>query len=100
MTAAALHADVAAPARRGWRAFLWVAALTAVWAVLAYWQPGIQASGVPLTAMRLFIYAVIALGLWLGLERTEFSPTQRRNTWLAVIIPRSEERRVGKERRS
>ena len=51
MTAAALHADVAAPARRGWRAFLWVAALTAVWAVLTYWQPGIQASGVPLTAM-------------------------------------------------
>jgi len=87
MTAAALHADVAAPARRGWRAFLWVAALTAVWAVLTYWQPGIQASGVPLTAMRLFIYAVIALGLWLGLERTEFSPTQRRNVWLAVIVP-------------
>src|ERR1044071_9807631 len=87
MTAAALHADVAAPARRGWRAFLWVAALTAVWAVLTYWQPGIQASGVPLTAMRLFIYAVIALGLWLGLEHTEFSPTQRRNVWLAVIVP-------------
>jgi hypothetical protein len=55
--------------------------------VLTYWQPGIQASGVPLTAMRLFIYAVIALGLWLGLERTEFSPTQRRNVWLAVIVP-------------
>jgi hypothetical protein len=87
MTAAAMHADVAAPVRRGWRAFLWVSALTTAWAVLTYWQPAIQASGVPLTAMRLFIYAVIALGLWLGLERAEFSSTQRRNVWLAVIIP-------------
>ena len=37
--------------------------------------------------MRLFIYAVIALGLWLGLERTELSLTQRRNVWLTVLIP-------------
>jgi hypothetical protein len=87
MTAAAIHADAAAPNRRGWRAFLWVAGLTAAWAVLTYWQPAIQASGVPLTAIRLFIYAMMMLGLWLGLERTELSPVQRRNVWLAVIIP-------------
>ena len=87
MTAAAMHADAAAPARRGWRAFLWVAGLTTAWAVLTYWQPAIQASGVPLTAMRLFIYAIMMLGLWLGLERTELSRTQRRDVWLAVIIP-------------
>src|SRR3954463_6879495 len=79
--------DAAAPALREWRALLWVAGLTAFWAVLTYWQPGIQASGVPLTAVRLLIYALIVLGLWLGLERTELSPTQRRNVWLAVIIP-------------
>jgi hypothetical protein len=87
MTAAAIYAAAAAPSRQASRAFLWVAGLTALWMALTYWQPAIQASGVPLTAMRLFIYALIALGLWLGLERTELSPTQRRNVWLAVMIP-------------
>ena len=86
MTAAVLHSDAAAPTRQGWRAFLWVAGVTLCWAALTYWQPAIQASGVPLTAMRLLIYAIIALGLWLGLERTELSPAQRRNLWLAVMI--------------
>ena len=85
--ATAVHADVDEPTRQGWRAFLWVAGLTAFWAGLTYWQPGIQTSGVPLTALRLLIYAIIALGLWLGSERTELSPTQRRNVWLAVMIP-------------
>jgi hypothetical protein len=87
MTAAAVHADVARSPRLGWRTLLWIAPLTALWAVLNYWQPAIHASGVSTTAMRIFIYAIIALGLWLGLERAELSPTQRRNTWLAVMIP-------------
>lgn len=87
MTAAALDADVARSPRFAWRALLWIALLTAVWAVLNYWQPGIQASGVSLAALRIFIYALLALGLWLGLERAELSPVQRRDTWLAVIIP-------------
>jgi hypothetical protein len=30
---------------------------------------------------------MIALGLWLGLERTELTSLQRRNVWLAVMIP-------------
>jgi hypothetical protein len=30
---------------------------------------------------------LIALGLWLGLERTDLKPEQRRTTWLAVMIP-------------
>jgi hypothetical protein len=30
---------------------------------------------------------LLALGLWLGLERTELTPAQRRNIWLAVMIP-------------
>ena len=87
MTAAiVVDADAAMPALQGWRAFMWVATLTVLWAALNYW-PAIQASGVPYAASRLLIYATVALGLWLGLERTELSPTQRRNTWLAVIIP-------------
>jgi hypothetical protein len=32
-------------------------------------------------------YAVIAIGLWLGLERTDLTLGQRRTTWLAVMIP-------------
>jgi hypothetical protein len=87
MTAAAVHADVARSPRLGWRALLWIAPLTAFWAALNYWQPAIQTSGVSTTASRIFIYAIIALGLWLGLERSELSPIQRRNVWLAVMIP-------------
>jgi hypothetical protein len=86
MTAASLHADIAPP-RPGWRALLWIAPLTALWLILNYWQPGIQASGVPNSASRLFIHVLIALGLWLGLERTELAPSQRRNAWLAIMIP-------------
>jgi hypothetical protein len=32
-------------------------------------------------------YGLIALGLWLGLERTGLTPGQRRTTWLAVMVP-------------
>jgi hypothetical protein len=32
-------------------------------------------------------HGLIALGLWLGLERTDLTPDQRRTTWLAVMIP-------------
>ncbi len=88
MTAAAVvHADAAVISRQGWRALLWIALLTALWVALNYWQPAIQASGVPSATTRLAIYAIIALGLWLGLERTELSPIQRRNVWLTLMIP-------------
>lgn len=88
MTAAAVvRADAAVISYRGWRALLWIALLTALWVALNYWQPAIQASGVPSATTRLAIYAVIALGLWLGLERTELSPIQRRNVWLTLMIP-------------
>jgi hypothetical protein len=86
MTAAAIDIDNGST-HSGLRSFLWVAALTALWVILNYWQPGIQASGVPNTASRVSIHVLIALGLWLGLGRAELSPTQRRNVWLAVMIP-------------
>jgi len=35
----------------------------------------------------LTVHGFIALGLWLGLERTDLMPGQRRTTWLAVMIP-------------
>jgi hypothetical protein len=32
-------------------------------------------------------YGLIALALWLGLERTDLTPDQRRTTWLAIMVP-------------
>ena len=46
-----------------------------------------EASGVPTVVSRLAIHVMIALGLWLGLERGDLTPSQRRNVWLAVMIP-------------
>jgi hypothetical protein len=86
MTAAAIHANTA-PARQGWRSLLWIAPLTALWTALNYWQPGIQGSGMPNTAIRLMVHALIAVGLWLALEHAETTPNQRRNVWLAIMIP-------------
>ena len=86
MTAATLHADLVPP-RPGWRALLWIAPLTALWIALNYAVPIIPASGMPTVAVRVFIHVLIALGLWLGLERSELTPTQRRKAWLGVMIP-------------
>src|SRR5271155_1356077 len=86
MTAAILHTD-AAPPRQSWRALLWIAPLTAMWIALNYDFPIIPASGMSPVAARVAIHVLIALGLWLGLERTELTPAQRRNTWLGVMIP-------------
>jgi hypothetical protein len=86
MTAATFHTDLVPP-RQGWRALLWIAPLTALWAALNYSFPVITASGVPTVAIRVIIQMILALGLWLGLERAELTPTQRRSVWLAVLIP-------------
>ncbi len=32
-------------------------------------------------------HGVIAVGLWLGLESTDLTPSQRRTIWLAIMIP-------------
>lgn len=86
MTAATLHTDLVPP-RQGWRALLWIAPLTALWIALNYSVPVIPASGMSTVTVRVFIHVLIALGLWLGLERAELSPAQRRNAWLGVMIP-------------
>src|SRR5262249_53614135 len=86
MTAAAIPAGIVPP-RPAWRSLLWIAPLTLLWTLLTYWQPIIPASGVQTTAHQLMAHGLIALGLWLGLERTELTPGQRRATWLAGMIP-------------
>jgi hypothetical protein len=86
MTAAAIAADIVPP-RPAWRSLLWIILVTVLWMLLIYWQPAIPASGVPSTAVRLMAYGFIAVGLWLGLERTDLTPGQHRTTWLAVMVP-------------
>jgi hypothetical protein len=86
MTAAAVSADIASP-RAAWRGLLWIVPLTGLWIALIYWQPIIPGSGVQTTAHQLTAHALIALGLWLGLESTDLTPQQRVTTWLAIMIP-------------
>jgi|SRR5580704_8523109 hypothetical protein len=64
-----------------------IAPLTALWIALNYSFPIVSASGVQTVGVRVFIHVMLALGLWLGLEQAELTPTQRRNVWLAVLIP-------------
>ena len=86
MTAAAVSADIDPP-RQGWHALSWIAPLTALWVTVIYVFPIIPTSGAQTTAHQLMAHGLIAVGLWLGLERTDLTPGQRRMIWLAVMIP-------------
>lgn len=87
MTAATLHDARSRAPLPIWRPLVWLAPLVAAWLGLNYVLPAINTSGVPAMAVRLLIQIALALGLWLGLERTELTPGQRRAVWLAVTIP-------------
>ena len=54
--------------------FLLVAALTALWLGLNVALPGMQATGIPSTVIRLVIHGVILTGLWLGVAQAGFDP--------------------------
>ncbi|MFM0469926.1 MFS transporter [Paraburkholderia strydomiana] len=86
MTAVRVPVDIV-PRTPAWRSLFWLIPLVALWIVLIYWQPIIPTSGVPTTAHQLTAHALIAVGLWLGLESTDLTPGERRTTWLAVMIP-------------
>jgi hypothetical protein len=86
MTVVAVSAGVVPPIP-AWRSLLWLIPLTVLWTVLITWQPLIPASGVPTSAHQLMAHGLIAVGLWLGLESTDLMPSQRRTTWLAIMIP-------------
>jgi hypothetical protein len=84
VSAVPANVELAHPA---WRSLLWIVPLTLLWILVIYWQPIITGSGVPTTAVRLMTYALIGIGLWLGLEGTSLTAMQRRTTWLAVMVP-------------
>jgi hypothetical protein len=78
---------VPSPAFPAWRNLLWTVPLTALWTWLICVLPGFSESGLPAMTVRLMVHGLIALGLWLGLERTDLNLSQRRATWLAVTAP-------------
>jgi hypothetical protein len=86
MTTVAVPAAIV-PLRPAWRSLLWIVPLTVLWTWLIYALPVLPESGLPALAVRLVVHGLIALGLWLGLERTALSPGQRRTTWLAIMVP-------------
>jgi len=75
------------PPRPGWPSLLWTIPFTVLWTWLIYSLPMVPESGLPAIAVRLMVLALVALGLWLGLERTDLTPDQRRTTWLAIMVP-------------
>src|SRR2546421_4445354 len=86
MTTDAVPAAIVPP-RPAWRGLLWTIPLTGLWTWLIYSLPVLPESGLPALAVRLMVDGLIALGLWLGLERTDLTPVQRRTTWLAIMVP-------------
>jgi hypothetical protein len=75
------------PSRPAWRSLLWTVPFTVLWTWLIYALPVLPESGLPAVAVRLIVDGLIALGLWLGLERTDLTLDQRRTTWLAIMVP-------------
>jgi hypothetical protein len=86
MTTDAVPAAIVPP-RPAWSSLLWTIAFTVLWTWLIYSLPELPESGLPALAVRLVVHGLIALGLWLGLERTDLAPGQRRTTWLAIMVP-------------
>src|SRR2546428_12147154 len=78
---------VIVPPRQAWHSLLWTVSFMALWTWLIYSLPVLLESGLPALAVRLMVHGLIALGLWLGLERTDLTPRQRRTTLLAIIVP-------------
>ena len=74
------------PVRQGRHALAWIAPLTGLWVAVIYAFPIIPASGVQTTTHQLLAHALMAVGLWLGLERAGLPSDQRRTLWLAVMV--------------
>ncbi|WP_042259726.1 hypothetical protein [Paraburkholderia heleia] len=74
------------PPRPAWRSLRWIAPLTLLWIAVMYWLPAIPGSGFQTTAHQLVAQMFMALGLWLGLERTGLTLSERRTTWLAILM--------------
>src|SRR5258708_15548429 len=74
------------PSRPAWRGLLWTIPFTVLWTWLIYSLPVFLESGLPALAVRLMVHGLMALGLWLGLERTDLTAGPPRATWLAIMV--------------
>jgi hypothetical protein len=86
MSTDAVPAAVVSP-RPAWLGLLWAILFAVLWTWLIASLPVLLESGLPAVAVRLMVHGLIALGLWLGLERTDLTPDQRSRTWLAIMVP-------------
>src|SRR3982074_1479344 len=86
MTTDAVPAAIVPP-HPAWRSLLWTIPFTVLWTWLIYSLPVLLESGLPALTVRLMVHGLIVLGLWLGLERTDLTPNQRRTPWPAVMGP-------------
>ncbi|MBW8841634.1 MAG: hypothetical protein JF608_07480 [Sphingomonadales bacterium] len=86
MTADAVTVPIV-PSHPAWHSLLWTIPFAILWTWLIYALPMFLESGLPALTVRLIVHGLIALGLWLGLERTSLGADQRRVTWLAIIAP-------------
>src|SRR5882757_349345 len=86
MTSDAVAAPIVPPGP-AWGSLLWMVPFTVLWTWLICSLPVLLESGLPALAVRLMVHGLIALGLWLGLERTNLTLDQRRTTWLAIMVP-------------
>jgi hypothetical protein len=75
------------PSRPAWRSLLWTIPFTVLWTWLITSLSVLLTSGLPALTVRLMVHGIVALGLWLGLERTDLTPGQRRAAWLAIMVP-------------
>ncbi len=62
-------------------------ALAASWIAINLAFPAFAPTGIPSAVTRLAIHVAILAGLWLGLSRSDFSPSKRVIVWLAVAVP-------------
>jgi hypothetical protein len=72
-------------AAAGW--FTVVAAFTAFWLGLNYVYPGLGPTGIPTAILHTLTHTAILAGLWFGLARTDFSPSERLSIWFAIALP-------------
>src|SRR5258705_3174769 len=75
------------PPRPAWGSLPWLVPFTVLWTWVIYSLPVLLESGLPALAVRLMVHGLIALGLWLGLERTYLAHGQRRPTLLSINVP-------------
>ena len=86
MNSSSISAGVIAP-HPARLSLIYAAVFTILWTWLIYALPALPESGVPALGVRLISYGLLALGLWLGLERTSLTPKQRQASWLSNMIP-------------